>query len=103
MAADAGELAEAVEGAQAVAVAVPIPMVAAVAVLTTIHNWKRWHCQIIFVDNALNGAAVIRRWGWAHHIPFLVPEPLPKSPRRLREKHFRSLSKWSGTWRDCCR
>jgi len=34
---------------------------------------------------------------------FLVPEPLPKSPRRLREKHFRSLSKWSGTWRDCCR
>ena len=36
---------------------------------------------------------------------FLVPEPLPKSPRRLRaaRKHFRSLSKWSGTWRDCCR
>jgi hypothetical protein len=26
-------------------------------------------------------------------------------PRRLRaaRKHFRSLSKWSGTWRDCCR
>ena len=26
-------------------------------------------------------------------------------PRRLRaaRKHFRSSSKWSGTWRDCCR
>jgi len=41
MAADAGELAEAVEGARAVAVAVPIPMGAVVAVLTTIRNRKR--------------------------------------------------------------
>jgi hypothetical protein len=26
-------------------------------------------------------------------------------PRRLRaaRKHFRSPSKWSGTWRNCCR
>ena len=39
MAADAGELAEAVEGARAVAV--PIPMGAVVAVLTTIRNRKR--------------------------------------------------------------
>jgi hypothetical protein len=39
--ADAVELAEAVEGAQAVAVAVLIPTGAAVAVLTTIRNMKR--------------------------------------------------------------
>ena len=58
---DVVELAVAVEGARAVAAAVATPMGAAVAVLTTIHNRKRWHCQIIFVDNALNGAAVIRR------------------------------------------
>src|SRR5262249_56101353 len=29
----------------------------------------------------------------------------PQTLRRLRaaRKHFRSPSKWSGTWRDCCR
>ena len=41
MAADAAELAEAVEGAQAVAVAVPIPMGVVAAVLTTIRDRKR--------------------------------------------------------------
>ena len=41
MAADAGELAEAVEGAEAVAAAAAIPMGAAAAVLTTIRNRKR--------------------------------------------------------------
>ena len=50
---------------------------------------------VLATRSALNGS----------NRPVLLREPLPKSPRRLRaaRKHFRSLSKWSGTWRDCCR
>ena len=41
---------------------------------------------------------------WEQSAGSLCPNRCPRA-RRLRaaRKHFRSLSKWSGTWRDCCR